>query len=114
MPPAVSIVLRSNCYGIRVISSHLHCLPQVLIPLICCAELLFFLDSVLGLGSSVFENFCCFDGTVVFLRKNGDSDGEWRQWPLRVSVDRLTNWVIFSIFILFCLEAMEYLKILKS
>ncbi|KAL1562370.1 G1/S-specific cyclin-E protein [Salvia divinorum] len=27
--------------------------------------------------------------SVVCLR---DSDGEWRQCPLRVSVDRLTNW----------------------
>lgn len=44
-----------------------------------------------------------FDGTVagsVCLRKRGDSNGEWRQWQLRVSVDRLTNWVIFYLFLL--------------
>lgn len=33
----------------------------------------------------------------VYLSKKGDSrknsvgNGEWRQWPLRISVDRLTN-----------------------
>lgn len=88
---AVSTVLGDNCYGIRLISPQLHCFPQV--SLLFLRILSFLLDFF---SSCWVWKLCDFDGTVVgslCLREKGDSNGEWRQWPLRVSVDRLTDWV---------------------
>lgn len=41
------------------------------------------------------------------LREKDDSDGEWRQWLLRVSVDRLTNWVLFFLGFVFKFREMS-------
>lgn len=59
--------------------------------------------------------FCDFDGTVVdslCLREKVDSNGEWRQWPLRVSFDRLTNWVNLLLLMSFVLGLNSLLQCL--